>query len=283
MKFSIATPVLEGMPQIKRCVGSVRGQQNVEAEHIIQDACSTDGTAGWLSNQHDLSCKSERDSGMYDAINRCWGRASGDILCWLNADEQYLPGTLSFVESVFVSNPNVDVVYGNAIVVDSGGQALAARREVPLRHLYISNSFLNIYSCTIFFRRKLWDNNLLKFGVSLRYAADTDLVLRLLQAGVRTYQGCRYLSLFGVHADNLSTHDQMQKETREVQLVHNALSFAWQRQFVVTMRRFERLIRGCYRRVSLSYDYSLNEIPEYQHIDAENVGGRFDIRKYTSR
>ena len=87
MKFSIVTPVMNGMPQIRRCVGSVRGQKEAGCEHIIQDGGSSDGTVEWLKTQPHLRVCAEADMGMYDAINRGWSRAAGEVLSWLNADE----------------------------------------------------------------------------------------------------------------------------------------------------------------------------------------------------
>ena len=68
--------------------------QGVEAEHIVQDACSNDGTLEWLLTDPRVKAFSEKDAGMYDAVNRGLRRASGEILSYLNCDEQYLPGAL---------------------------------------------------------------------------------------------------------------------------------------------------------------------------------------------
>ena len=268
------------MPQLRRCVGSVRGQKGVEYEHIVQDGESTDGTREWLESQRDIKAVSETDNGMYDAINRGWSRAGGEILSWLNADEQYLPGTLRVVAECFAGRPDIDLIYGNTIVVDAKGEPLAARRGVPLRHVYIRNGFLNIYSCTLFFRRRLLDDGLLEFDTSYRYAADGDLILRSLKDGIRSHHCGRYLSLFGVNEGNLSGQPEMLYETRRVQQAHGGLSFRLQRQLVMFARRIERLFRGYYRRVDVEYDYALDEVPNYRHVTVSRLTGRFDIRKY---
>ena len=84
---------------------------------------------------------SQKDDGMYDAINCGWNRASGDILCWLNHDEQYLPGTIEHIADMFNKYPDVDVIY-DMIVVDPSGNSLAARRRIPLREFYVKHDFL---------------------------------------------------------------------------------------------------------------------------------------------
>ena len=84
LKFSIVTPTLNNLEKLRRCVGSVRGQLNVDLEHIIHDACSTDGTVEWAKKQHKLSFTSQVDNGMYDAINNAWDESTGDIFVFYN-------------------------------------------------------------------------------------------------------------------------------------------------------------------------------------------------------
>ncbi len=85
------------------------------------------------------------------------------------------------------------------------------------------NAFLNIFSCTIFFRKKLWDEGLLRLDSGLRYAADMDLILRLLSGGVKMLQVDDYLSLFTADGSNLSTHKGMFDETAYLQNKYGTL------------------------------------------------------------
>src|SRR5574339_629315 len=117
MRFSVITPSFQNSTWLKLCVASV-ADQGVAVEHIVQDAGSTDGTLDWLQTDPRVRLFVERDSGMYDAINRGLQRASGDVLAYLNCDEQYLPGALQSVTEFFVSHPSVDVVFGDFVVVN---------------------------------------------------------------------------------------------------------------------------------------------------------------------
>jgi glycosyltransferase involved in cell wall biosynthesis len=216
MKFSVVTPTKNSLSKLKHCIGSIRGQKDVVYEHLIQDACSTDGTPQWLASQVGLSWKSEPDDGMYDAINRGWAHADGDVLSWLNSDEQYLPDTLCSVAKIFEKHSDVDMVYGDALVIRPDGEIIAARREIRLSATYIANSFLNTFSCTTFFRRRLWKNGLLRLDSRYRYAADMDLILRLLNAGKRIIKVPQYLGLFTLDGSNLSYHPQMLVETADI-------------------------------------------------------------------
>lgn len=275
MKFSIATPVLNGMPSIRRCVGSVRGQGDVAVQHIIQDGGSTDGTAEWLRTQPGLDTRNEPDAGIYDAINKAWAHAAGAVLSWLNADEQYLPGTLSTVARVFDERPDVDAVFGDMIAVAPTGEPLAARREIPMRGLYLRNRFLYAFSCTLFFRRSLLDRGDLSFDIRYRYAGDYDLMLRLVDAGLKIAHLPRYLALFGADGNNLCFTPQLAEEAEIIRVRHGAFQSKTARRAVALLRCAERLAAGCYRRDELAYDFALDEKPAYRRFERKLIGFRF--------
>lgn len=278
MDFSVVTPVFNGMPQIRACIGSVRNQDGVRVQHCIQDAGSTDGSAQWAEAQTDLDVRCEPDAGMYDAINRGWARSSGNILCWLNADEQYLPGTLRRVLDVFEKNPSVDVVYGNTIIVAPDGQPFAARREIPLRKVYVANGFLYALSCSLFFHRRLFDRGWMAFDPGYKNAGDVDLVLNLFDRGAVFFQLNAYLALYGVDGNNISITPRMHEELASVRHKHGALPMRWLQQLVLAGRYAERLIRGCYRADMVTYPFALNE-KEYKTIAPRKAGSRFTYSK----
>ena len=278
MKFSVITPTRNALDKLKRCVGSVRGQTGVEVEHIVQDACSTDGTPSWLAAQTDLLARSEADGGMYDAINRGWNRSTGDILSWLNSDEQYLPGTLEKVAQVFERNPDVDFIYGDALVIDATGCLLAARREIRLSRTYITNGFLNAFSCTTFFRRRLFDDGMLPLDTQYRYAADMDLMLRLLKSGIHYHKLNTYLSAFTVDGTNLSCHPKMLEETDDIQQRYGAFRSPLLRKAVMTGRYIERLFTGSYRKVDVSYAFAQDARPTYRTISGSRISGSYRTR-----
>ena len=277
-QFSVATPTRNALGHLRRCVGSVRAQRpDVAVEHLVQDACSSDGTPEWLRSCPDVRGMSEPDQGMYDAINRAWARSQGEVLSWLNSDEQYLPGTLAFVRDYFVSNPSVDVLFGDYIVCDKTGSPVALRREIPFRPLYVANSFLNAQSCTLFFRRALLERGLLGFDASLRYAADKDLMLSLAARGVRIRHVPRYLSLFVIDGNNLSTHEQMRVEAEQVRLKYGALRSPAMRGAVLVARRVERLLRGAYVSQRVAYQFAVDETPHYRQVSMSGIGGRYSL------
>lgn len=269
------TPTLNGGSRLRACVGSVRGQAGVEVEHIIQDGGSTDGSAEWAAEQADLRVESGADGGMYDALNRGFARAGGDIVSWLNSDEQYVPGALRAVADRFESDPEADFVYGDAILVAPGGEPLAARREIPLRLPYLLNGPTYAISCTLFFRRRLLDRGLLAFDSTYRIVGDTDVVLRLMRNRCKPAKVDGYLGLFGVTGHNLSTHRDFAEEAERVRRQHGAFRSPWLRRAVLAGRLGEKLVRGAYRSVALDYQFAVDEVPTWRRMQARRVGWKW--------
>ena len=120
MKFSIITPSFNMLPYLKLCHNSVIDQNHSNFEHIIIDGNSNDNTKIWLKDKN-LNYLSENDSGMYDALNKGLSMANGDIISYLNCDEQYLPGTLNIIKKFFINNPTIDIVFGHALITKPDG------------------------------------------------------------------------------------------------------------------------------------------------------------------
>jgi len=277
IRFSVATPTLNALSKLKRCVGSLRGQEGASYEHLIQDALSTDGTPEWLAGEGDLLVRCERDQGMYDGINRAWARSRGEFLSWLNADEQYLPGTLQKVARFFDRHPSVDVVFGDYIVTDPAGWPVAQRREIPFRRLYVANGFLNAQSCTLFFRRRLYEEGLLFLDARYRYAADKALLLSLSRLGIVIARLREYLALFGIDGTNMSTHAAAESEAEAIRLANGAFRLRILRKCALGARRVERLLSGGYRRCRVRYSYALDAVPSYADFEVEGLGGRYTL------
>ncbi len=171
MRVSVVTPSYRGGQWLRLCIASV-ADQNVEVEHIVQDAGSDDGTLDWLRQDPRVRVFVEKDAGMYDAINRGLRRATGEISAYLNCDEQYLPGTLQAVEDFFATHPEVDVLFGDIVVVDAEGRYLCHRKVQPPLLAHTWTCHLSTLSCGMFFRHKLVDPGGHLFNSSYRSGGD---------------------------------------------------------------------------------------------------------------
>jgi glycosyltransferase involved in cell wall biosynthesis len=251
MRFSVVTPSFRQSQWLKLCVASV-ADQGVKAEHIVQDSCSDDGTLDWLLTDPRVKAHAEKDAGMYDAVNRGLRRASGEILSYLNCDEQYLPGTLAAVGAYFERHPKVEMLFGNCVVVGPQGEFICYRKvQKPTKYL-IRVYDLPTLTCSTFFRRSILDKHDLFFDTKWRDAGDAEWVLRALDKGVRIGLLGEFLSVFADTGANMSLKPNAQAERRLLA----AAAPAWARKLtlaIVWRHRFNRLISGAYRQKPFDY------------------------------
>ena len=131
MKFSIITPNYNGASYLEKCIESVLNQ-NVNFEHIIVDGESTDSSLDILKNYPHLKVISEKDEGMYEAINKGIIMASGDIITYLNCDDRYPDGSLEVVLESFVLNRDIDYIYGNCRFINQLEKEVYIYKVPPL-------------------------------------------------------------------------------------------------------------------------------------------------------
>jgi len=260
MLFSIITPSFNPSPWLPLCIASV-ADQAVDVEHIVQDAGSTDGTLDWLRADGRVKTIIERDSGMYDAVNRGLRRAQGDILAYLNCDEQYLPGCLPSVEAFFRSHPAVDVLFGDVVVVNSGLEYVVHRKiQVPLRH-HTWVSHLSTFTCATFFRRTVLDKHGLFFDARLRDVGDAEWMIRLLEHGIPMAALRQFTSVFTLTGGNMSAKPNAVRETRELQASAPFVARAL-KPLLVAHHRLRRLAGGIYVQRPFSYSIYTQSSPD---------------------
>jgi glycosyltransferase involved in cell wall biosynthesis len=153
---------------------AVADQQGVEVEHIVQDAGSDDGTLDWLPKDKPVRAFVEKDTGMYDAVNRGLRRSSGDLLAYLNRNEQYLPGALQAVAEFFHVNPRVEIIFADTVVVDAHGGYICDRKALLPQPNHSTVCSLGVPTAAMFFRRSVLQNHDLYFDSRWRVGGDMD-------------------------------------------------------------------------------------------------------------
>jgi glycosyltransferase involved in cell wall biosynthesis len=157
--FSAVTPSWNQGEWLDGCVQSVLSQGVADFEHIVFDNCSSDSTPEVLARYPHLIAHVEKDTGQSNALNKAFALARGEIVCWLNADDQYLPGTFDVVRREF-AKPGVDVIYGDCEEDWCDGQPPRVRKA----RFNQRNDFLvwwekrtDLLQPAVFFRRSLLD------------------------------------------------------------------------------------------------------------------------------
>ena len=203
MDFSIITPSFRNSSWLKLCIASVADQQGVQFEHIVQDSCSDDGTQAWLPHDRRVQAVIEKDNGMYDAVNRGYRRASGDILAYLNCDEQYLPDALAAVKKFFGHNPQVEVALAGTIVTDGAGKYLCHRPSL-VPHPWHALYKFNVLTSSVFIRREVIHNRGIYFDTRWRDLGDFHWIMELQRRGVPMAACPDFTSTFADTGENMN-------------------------------------------------------------------------------
>ena len=183
MLISVVVPVFNGRDTISSCIDSiVLAAKEVELELIVIDGGSTDGTVELLRSIERIDILiSEPDDGQYSAIHKGLNLAKGEVVTWLNADDVFLPYTLSVVQTIFQSDSDIAWLRGANMLVDNSLRPLNLSTsphfipgELIKRGLAISSAFGFIQQEGSFWTKSLYE----KVGglnLELDLAADYDL------------------------------------------------------------------------------------------------------------
>jgi glycosyltransferase involved in cell wall biosynthesis len=198
---------------IRQAIDSVLRQGYEPLHLLVMDGGSTDGTVDVLRSYGDrLEFVSRKDRGQSDALNQGLTRAQGDIVCWLNSDDAFLPDAIRTVVDTFRLHPGAEFVYGKGWNVDENGRLLGDSGALPFNLWKLIHHRNYVHQPSCFFRRSLLD----KVGLieeDLHYVMDWELWIRF-----GAYRGVfvdRFLSCNRAYAQN-KTQSGALKRWREI-------------------------------------------------------------------
>lgn len=277
MKFSVVTPSFNQIDYLKCCAASVRDQAGeFTVEHLIHDGGSGSDFDQWAKTQVSAVCVSEKDDGMYDAINRGFRDATGNIISWLNCDEQYLPGTLQRVADYFTAHPDTDILFGDVILVDEVMTPLAYRRAVMPSLGHIRYSHLSTFSAATFVRRQVLDDARF-LQTRWKTIADAVWIEELLKAGYRAATLHQPLAVFCMLGSNLGQSSLLFQE-RAAWEEETGSTNKWRKMWFVTEYRLERLRVGAYglRKATVSAYIPGSEL---RLMKSRRISGQWSVAK----
>jgi glycosyltransferase involved in cell wall biosynthesis len=152
IKISIVTACLDASKTIERTLKSIEAQRYPALEYIICDGGSTDDTLNIIERYKHIVTKvvSENDKNVADANNKGFRHATGEIFCYLNADDCFEPGVLARVARAFMENSSVDVVTGGCRRIFADGSELIT--QVPDHFLRLMSMRNDIEQPSTFWR-----------------------------------------------------------------------------------------------------------------------------------
>lgn len=186
LKISVVTVCYNMAQYIETTIKSVLLQGYPNLEYIIIDGGSTDGTQQIIEKYKGKLAYyvSEPDNGMYDAINKGFSKATGDIIAWINADDVYMPWTLQTVNDVFTKYPETLWLGGKYAFLNENGTLAQIFPKTSIRSSKdICNGWCRegvlgpLQQESMFWRKELYTESG-GLDTSYRYAGDFELWMR---------------------------------------------------------------------------------------------------------
>jgi glycosyltransferase involved in cell wall biosynthesis len=210
-KISVVTPTFNQGQFIAETIDSVLGQNYPNLEFIIIDGLSTDNTPDIVASYGDRITRvvREADKGQSDALNKGFALATGEILCWLNSDDQFADRALFAVAIAFDTHA-VDIVSGICEVYSDGQlvhRHMSACKDGPLPMDDLLdldrgwNAGQFFYQPEVFFTRDIWVRAGAHVRVDCHYSMDYELWCRFADAGAKLKVIGAPLAKFRMHPE----------------------------------------------------------------------------------
>jgi glycosyltransferase len=185
VKISIVTAVFNRRGTIADTLNSVASQSHLDIEHVIQDGGSTDGTSEVIKSHSNpkIALVSERDAGIYDAINRGIQRASGDVIGLMHSDDFFAANDVLSRVVKAMADPDIDGVYGDLdyVAADDSNRIIRRWRSGVYGPEKLGKGWMPPHP-TLYLRRHVFEKHGL-YDTSFGIAADYDAMLRYLVKG----------------------------------------------------------------------------------------------------
>lgn len=219
-KITVVTPVFNGMTHLAETLESVLRQDYSALEYIVVDGGSTDGTLDIIRKYEDRSdfphrislVISEPDQGMYDAIAKGFEHATGEVFCYLNADDLFECGGLRPVGEYFAQHPKAQVIYHEDVVLVDGWKFPNNRQPKSVDTVNLLRGHI-LFQDGVFWRKTAYQA-VGGMRRDLKLAGDFDLWLRL-SAHFPLIRRPGHVSCFRIRPGQLS--NQMDGYHKELQ------------------------------------------------------------------
>jgi glycosyltransferase involved in cell wall biosynthesis len=212
MKITVVTISYNQAAFLEQALRSVLDQEYPDLEYIVVDPGSTDGSRALIERYRPRLSRIilEPDDGPADGLNRGLAAATGELFCYVNADDRLLPGALARVAAAFTRRPGAAAVYGHGFIEDRrSGASYRVRSTVFGRRLMAYGGFFALQQATFF--RTGAVRAVGGFNAGNRTCWDAELLADLLLSGYRLRRINDYLGVFTLHENCLTAGDPRTK------------------------------------------------------------------------
>lgn len=212
-KFSIITVSFNALAVLPETLKSLRDQSNTNFEWVVIDGASTDGSAEWLQQQSPDFFISERDTGIYDAMNKAIEHTHGQYLFFLNAGDRFADEYVlrDVAIALDAETQTADCLYGDVVYFGTRGERRKRFHWLTRQRLL----FGDLCHQAAFVRRGLFEE-FGRFDLSLRYNADFDWFIRIFSKGARLLYLHRDIAHFHDAGAHVLAHAASETERNQV-------------------------------------------------------------------
>jgi glycosyltransferase involved in cell wall biosynthesis len=219
--LSVITIVYNNVKDIERTILSVISQTYQNIEYIIVDGLSNDGTLDVIHKYENRIARiiSEKDEGIYDAMNKGLVVAKGDYVIFMNSGDEFFDDET--VAAVFASADNADIYYGETEMIDDNGQSLGQRRhKAPKQFNWRSFKYgMSVSHQAIYIKRSLTE----PYDRQYQLSSDIDWILRIARKAKTIVNVNRYVAKYLVGGMSKKKHKQSLVERFNIMKKHYGL------------------------------------------------------------
>lgn len=227
--ISVIIPSFNQGNYIEDTILSVIGQQYPNLEIIIIDGGSTDNTVEVIQeySEHLKYWHSCKDQGQADAINRGMNLSSGEVVCWLNSDDMYLPGTLLDIGKRFMGRTNQNLLlYGSAVTIKETSESLKSGAQIPGSFDKFTLTYKDpIVQPSTFWTRTLWKATG-ELNINYNYVLDWDWFIRASKIA-EFERISKFYSVYRFHPEHKTGNGGVDRQQEILEIVGNYSSNYW--------------------------------------------------------
>lgn len=212
--LSVITIVYNNVRDIERTMLSVINQSYKPIEYIVVDGLSTDGTLDVIAKYRDKVSRliSEKDKGIYDAMNKGLAAATGDYVIYMNSGDEFYDAQT--VARVFSTRPDADIYYGETEMINNRLESLGRRRhKAPDNFTWRSFKYgMSVSHQAIYIRRAIAE----PYDTRYQLSADIDWIIRAARKAQSIVKVEGYVAKYLVGGMSKARHKQSLKERFDI-------------------------------------------------------------------
>ncbi|GHV71561.1 hypothetical protein FACS189420_7080 [Bacteroidia bacterium] len=213
---SIITVTYNAQDSLEQTMQSVFSQTYPNIEYILIDGGSTDGTINIIKKYESKISLwvSERDKGIYDAMNKGIRLAKGELIGMINAGDFYEPDAVERMIEAAIQHTDYDIFHGNINLLNEDGSFFKLKKpNTDLSRFYKG---MSLFHPTLFVRRSVYKKQKGLYDINFKLAADFDFILRNYLDGTDFYYLDQVIANFKQGGVSVKNKEMVNIECRDI-------------------------------------------------------------------